>query len=81
MTNRNLKEEVTLTPNGFLFDHTTGLTYTLNYTSVFIFKKIVEQVEANKIIKELVQMFDIDEIKARQDFEEFFEIAKTYGIL
>lgn len=81
MTNRNLKEEVTLTQNGFLFDHTTGLTYTLNSTSVFIFKKIIEHVEANKIIKDIVQIFDVDEIKARQDFEDFFEIAKTYGIL
>ncbi|MBM4167034.1 MAG: PqqD family protein [Ignavibacteria bacterium] len=81
MTSRNLSEEMTLTNNGFLFDHVTGLTYTLNSTGGFILKKIIDGNKPNEIIAELTQSFDVNDSTARNDFEEFFELARVYGIL
>jgi hypothetical protein len=81
MTPRNLKEELTLTSNGFLFDHVTGLTYTLNSTGGLIFKKLMEKMAPNDIVKALREAFDIDDATARQDIEEFYELTRTYGIL
>ncbi len=81
MTPRNLKEELTLTGNGFLFDHVTGLTYTLNSTGGFIFQKLMEKMPPNDIVKAVRENFDTDDATARQDIEEFYELTRTYGIL
>ena len=81
MTSRNLKEELTLTGNGFLFDHVTGLTYTLNQTGAFIFRKLMDNTKPNEIIASLAQTFEVDDITARQDMEEFYELTRTFGIL
>jgi hypothetical protein len=81
MTPRNLKEELTLTGNGFLFDHVTGLTYTLNSTGCFIFQKLMEKMAPNDIVKAVREAFDIDDATARQDIEELYELTRTYGIL
>ena len=81
MASRNLKEELTLTGNGFLFDHVTGLTYTLNQSAAFIFKKLIENEEPNTIIKSLIENFEVDDATARQDMEEFYKLTRTYGII
>jgi hypothetical protein len=81
MTSRNLSEEMTLTGNGFLFDHVTGLTYTLNTSGGFIFQKILDGKNPNEIIAALTTAFDVEDSTARNDFEEFFELARVYGIL
>jgi hypothetical protein len=81
MTSRNLSEEMTLTGNGFLFDHVTGLTYTLNTSGGFIFQKILDGKKPNEIIAALTTAFDVEDSTARNDFEEFFELARVYGIL
>ena len=37
-----IQTEVTLSKSGFLFDHNSGLTYTLNETGKFIFSNGIQ---------------------------------------
>ncbi|TAK67642.1 MAG: PqqD family protein [Bacteroidetes bacterium] len=80
-TQRNLKEEITLTPNGFLFDHVTGLTYTVNETGGLILKHLMEGGTAAEALKAMTGEYDISESMARKDLEEFIEQVRSFGVL
>lgn len=80
-TQRNLREEVTLSATGFLFDHVTGLTYTVNQTGRFILEKMLEGASVADIIKNLTEQFEVSETAARKDVEEFCEQMRTFGVL
>ncbi|MBI5215418.1 MAG: PqqD family protein [Ignavibacteriae bacterium] len=80
-TQRNLKEEITLTPNGFLFDHVTGLTYTVNSTGGLILKHLMDGESAPATIKALTSTFDVGESIAQKDLEEFLEQVRAFGVL
>lgn len=78
---RNLKDEITLTETGFLFDHVTGLTYSVNPTGGFILQRIVDGQSAAEIIENLVREFDVSESAALKDIEAFYEQVHSLGIL
>ena len=80
-TQRNLAEELTLTTNGFVFDHVSGLTYTLNATGSTILRKLMNGKSAGEIIKSMTDEFEISDSIARKDLEEFIEQARTMGIV
>ncbi len=78
---RNLKDEITLTQNGFLFDHVTGLTYTVNETGNVILRTLMDGKSAVDTIKALTEEFDISESTARKDLEEFLEQVRSFGVV
>jgi hypothetical protein len=78
---RNLKEEITVAETGFLFDHVTGLTYTVNETGRFMLQRMIEGLSAADIIKAVAERFDVSETVARKDLEDFYEQMRTLGIL
>lgn len=73
--------EVTLSDSGFLFDHSSGQTYTLNATGQFLFRQIEQGIEEENLMKNLLLEFDIDEATAKRDLDDFFRQLKEYGIL
>ncbi len=75
------KTEVTLSDSGFLFDHSTGLTYSLNPTGQFIFLKLQSGLEPEKIITLITEEFAVDEITARKDMDDFYRLLKEMGIV
>ena len=75
------QSELTLSASGFLFDHQSGLTYTLNSTGQFIFQKMQEGLVAADIIQKLIQEFDITEDIARKDLDDFLRQLTELGLL
>ncbi|MBC8216520.1 MAG: PqqD family protein [Candidatus Marinimicrobia bacterium] len=73
--------EVTISDSGFLFDHGTGLTYSLNETGQFIFTKMKEEVHANKMLELIMEEFDINEETARKDIDDFYRQLKEAGLI
>lgn len=78
---RNLQEELTLTNTGFLFDHVSGLTYTVNTVGRYVLQNIIEGKSIADIIKAITEEFDVSETTARKDVEEFCDQMRTFGIL
>lgn len=78
---RNLKNELTLSDTGFLFDHVSGLTYTVNDTGGFVLRKLTEGASAAEIVNALAEEFDVSESVAHKDLESFYEQAHAFGIL
>ncbi len=73
--------EMTLTKGGFLFDHSTGLTYTLNTTGRDIFERFQEGSEASEIVRSLIAEFEVDEETARGDLEDFVRQMRELGLV
>jgi len=73
--------ELTLSENGFLFDHRTGLTYTLNPTGQYIFHRMQQGDQAPEILQGLLQEFDVDETTAQKDLDDFYRQLKEMGLI
>jgi PqqD family protein of HPr-rel-A system len=75
------KTEVTLSESGFLFDHATGLTYTLNPTGKFIFRLMQEGKQGPDILDALMTEFEVDETTARKDLDDFLRQLKEFDLV
>ncbi len=75
------KSELTLSDTGFLFDHNTGLTYTLNITGQFIFRLMDEGVKAPEILEKLMTEFEVTEETARKDLDDFYRQLTEMGLI
>ncbi|NOZ03276.1 MAG: PqqD family protein [FCB group bacterium] len=75
------KSELTLSESGFLFDHATGLTYTLNPTGQFIFRQMQKGVEGPEILTRLQEEFEVDETTARKDLDDFVRQLKEFELI
>jgi PqqD family protein of HPr-rel-A system len=67
----SLPDDLCFTQGGFLFDSSTGFTYTLNHTGAFIFNRLKEGRGKGEILQDLIETFDVDKDRARDDFEDF----------
>jgi PqqD family protein of HPr-rel-A system len=76
-----LKTEVTLTDSGFLFEHSTGLTYSLNPTGQFIFRQLQEGKPAADILQSLTEEFSVSEDAARKDLDDYFRQLREMGLI
>jgi PqqD family protein of HPr-rel-A system len=70
-----------LSANGFLFDATTGHTYTLNRSGTALLRGILDGQEATQLAEHLAESFDIGMAAAAQDTEQFLIRLKDLGIL
>jgi hypothetical protein len=76
-----LKTEITLTESGFLFDHNTGLTYSLNPTGLFIFRQLQAEKDPEDVLKHLLYEFSVDEDTARKDLDDYFRQLREMGLV
>lgn len=73
--------ELTLSDSGFLFDHATGLTYTLNPTGHFILRALREGKEEGGIVEAVLEEFEVDRGTAEDDFDDFLRQLKEWGVI
>lgn len=76
-----LTSEITLSNSGFLFDHETGMTYTLNETGQYIFRGLQDGKDMDEILQGMLDEFEINESTARNDLDDYFRQLKDLGIV
>ncbi|MBT3251259.1 MAG: PqqD family protein [Candidatus Marinimicrobia bacterium] len=75
------KSELTLSDSGFLFDHNSGLTYTLNVTGQFIFNCMEDGLQAVDILGKIMKEFEVNEDTARKDMDDFYRQLTDMGLI
>lgn len=80
MTRQNLSH-LALSDEGFLFDPTSGHTYTLNSVGTFILKKMIEKYSFDQIIEEMIKAYDVPKDVLYRDLEQFFHFLSEQGII
>lgn len=76
-----LNKNLALSESGFAFNGSTGDTFLLNETALFIIQKIKENFSIEEILNSLVQTFDVSSIIAEKDLIEFINHLKSFQLL
>lgn len=77
----NRLHKLAISDEGFLFDPTTGESYTVNPTGLLILKGLKENRDQDGIIETLVNAYDVTADEARRDVEDFSDHLKSYKLL
>ena len=70
-----------LSDNGFLFDSTTGHTFSLNQTGTFILKKLIEGLTRKQIRTAMTEEYKASEEIVSNDLDQFFHFLSELGII
>jgi len=54
---------------------------TLNETSVFLFEKLKNETSLDELVSAMVNRYDVEEIVARKDINEFIQILSKKGLI
>ena len=70
-----------LSENGFLFDTSTGFTYSLNSPGTFILRNLISGETTEAVLEKLTAQFDVTGEIAEHDLEQFVNRLKEMGLL
>lgn len=74
-------QNLALSDTGFIFDPSTGRTYTLNETAVFIIKHLKDSKKQETIITALMAEYDVERDNAERDFLDLVIQLKEMGLI
>jgi len=74
-------KRLAISEDGFIFDPTTGNSFTTNETGLFILQFLKEGKSPEEIVRELVNQYDVDEQEAERDVLDFMEKLRRYKLL
>jgi hypothetical protein len=80
MAEQNLSH-LALSDDGFLFDPTSGNTYTLNSVGAFILRKMIQKYSFDQIIAAVIEEYDVPEDVIVRDLEQFRLFLSEQGII
>jgi hypothetical protein len=66
-----LKKNIALSESGFIFDPTTGDSFSVNTTGSKIFEFLKEGLSKEQIIEALSDIFDVDKEQIQRDLDDF----------
>jgi len=78
--NRRLKT-LAISDSGFIFDPSTGQTFTTNETGLDIFRMLKEEKSLKEITLFIENQYDVDEDIALRDVTQFLSQLKTYRLI
>jgi hypothetical protein len=70
-----------LSPQGFLFDHNSGLIYTVNGVGAFLLGRLIAGGEPRALTGELLEHYEVDETRAARDVDEFLDLLRRHNLL
>lgn len=70
-----------LSPQGFLFDHHSGLSFSTNSTGAYILERLIQGDERQVILNSMAQHFDVSPDQAASDLDEFLASLRQNRIL
>jgi alpha-N-acetylglucosamine transferase len=76
-----LKKNIAVSENGFLFDPTTGESYSLNKTGQLIVKLISEGNSEAKIIESIQAKYDVESAALQRYLDDFIMMLQQMNLL
>ena len=76
-----ITEEIKISDNGFVFNSNTGDSFNLNTFALDLIKRIKENKDFEMIKKEVVEIYDVDDLTFEKDFYEFCALLKHHHII
>ncbi|MGB9745712.1 MAG: PqqD family protein [Bacteroidales bacterium] len=76
-----LKKNIAISETGYIFNPSTGESFTLNQIGLEIINMAKENKSDDDIKKYLVQKYDTDETSLERYYLDFIEMLKQYHLL
>lgn len=70
-----------LSPQGFLFDHHSGLSFSTNSTGAWILDRLIRGDSRQEILNGLVESFEVRPDQATLDLEEFIGALRQHRVI
>ena len=77
----NRLSQLAINDEGFIFDPSTGESFTVNNTGLFILKNLKEGKSQEEIIEGLTEEFEVSAEEAERDYVDFIEKLRSYRLL
>ena len=76
----NIRKNIAVSENGFIFNPLTGDSFSVNQTGVFILRKMKEGDSNEDIMKALQEEYELDTYTAEKDLYDFLSLLKSYQL-
>ncbi len=76
-----LKKNIAISENGFLFDPSTGDSYSMNSVGLEILNLIKEGLDKNKIASHMTEKYDVDKSAFERYFYDFVAMLRHNHIM
>lgn len=70
-----------LSPQGFLFDHHSGLSFSTNSTGAHILEQLIQGGERQEILNAMILHFEVTPDQAASDLDEFLANLRQNRVL
>ena len=77
----NIRKDIAISDNGFIFDPVTGESYTLNPIAVEILSLYKDGNSKNVIIEVLLKKYDVPEIELEKSISDFEKMINDYNLI
>lgn len=77
----NIKKNIAISENGFLFNPTTGDSYSLNPTGVTIVNMLKDNKNLHEIQQTLIEDFEIDATTVEKDLYDFISVLRNHKLI
>ncbi len=76
-----LKKNIAISDSGFLFDPSTGESFTVNETAQEILKLLKEGKDYDEIAGHITSLYDIDRAGFERYYQDFLEMLNHYHLI
>ncbi len=76
-----INHNIAISDTGFLFNPSTGESFTINNTGIYIIGRLKEGSDDAAVVAGLMETFEVEEKDAERDLLDFKEALRHYHIL
>ena len=76
-----LKRNISISENGFLFDATTGDSYSVNESAADMLNLLKEGRDESEIRSSFLERYEVDPITFERNFYEFTSLLRHLGLI
>ncbi|MGC9470448.1 MAG: HPr-rel-A system PqqD family peptide chaperone [Bacteroidales bacterium] len=77
----SLRKNIAVSDSGFVFDPTSGESYSLNPIGTEIVRRLQQDRSHEEIIRDLVEKYDVDDATLERYYFDFIGMLKQYNLL
>jgi hypothetical protein len=75
-----MKKNIALSDTGFLFNPSTGDSFSTNPSGLDIIRWLKEGKSDKEVLKNLIDKYEVDPDKAERDLQDFMDMLKNYHL-
>ena len=76
-----MKKNIALSDTGFLFNPSTGDSYTTNPIGLDIIRELKEGSSPKEVLKFIMEKYEVEESRIEKDLGDFIDMLKSFQLM